>query len=216
MPDLTVNSQSYTPDEIIAGEHPRVTKTIVLVTGQNQPKGAVLGRTATAGTINGAAAAGNTGNGTIGTLSVGGGAKEGVYKAICIEPATNAGVFAVYDPDGLLVGRANVGVGFTGPVNFTIADGGVDFVAGDTFNITVSAVTYKWKLAVAAATDGSDVPRAILAEACDATAADKEAPIYQTGIFDPAGLAFGAGHDATTVRAPLEAVGIYLRSTVAA
>jgi hypothetical protein len=47
-------------------------------------------------------------------------------------------------------------------VRFTIADGATDFVAGDTFLITVSAVTNQWGVYDPGATDGRQVPRGIL------------------------------------------------------
>lgn len=144
----------------------------VLLSGQDLDAGTVLGKTVTAGTVTGAAAAGNTGNGTIGTLSVGGAAKEGVYKAVMVEPAANAGAFVVFDPDGVMVGRGTVAVAFTGAVNFTIADGGTDFVAGDFFNIKVSQLTTKWKVLNPAGTDGSEVAAGILGDTVDASAAD--------------------------------------------
>jgi len=85
-----------------------------------------------------AAAAGNTGgSGTIGAVTVGA-AKKGVYKVVCIEPASNAGKFTVEDPDGITVGVATVAVEFVGGgLTFTIADA-TDFVAGDSFTITVA------------------------------------------------------------------------------
>lgn len=83
-------------------------------------------------------AAANSGDGTVGTLSLGANAKIGGYRAVCIEPASDAGMFAVYDPDGLFIGKANVAVAFTGPINFTISDGAANFVAGDSFTLAVS------------------------------------------------------------------------------
>jgi hypothetical protein len=176
MPQLaTFSSNSYDPDRLIAGPSDELlSRQITLITGQNLVRGALLGKIATAGTVAAAAAAGNTGNGTLtGLLTVNGPAKEGVYRAVCIEPGANVGTFAIFDPQGIEVGTATVAVAFVGPINFTINDGATDFISGDTFNITVSAVTYKYKLAVAAATDGSAEPDAILAEDTDATAADK-------------------------------------------
>ena len=86
-----------------------------------------------------AALAGNTGSsGTIASAVVGA-AKAGVYHAICIEPATNAGAFLVTDPDGIEVGVATVGVEFVGGgLTFTITDA-TDYVAGDGFSIAVAA-----------------------------------------------------------------------------
>ena len=66
----------------------------------------VLGRI-TKGAATGAAVAGNTGNGTItASPAVGAAAKPGIYRAICVEPATDGGKFAVEDPDGILIGIA--------------------------------------------------------------------------------------------------------------
>ena len=83
--------------------------------------------------------AGNTGNGilTLADPAVAAGARPGVYQAICIEPAANAGTFEVFGPDGVSIGTATVAVAFDGEVKFTIADGSTDFVAGDAFRITV-------------------------------------------------------------------------------
>jgi hypothetical protein len=145
----------------------------ILVTGQNLLAGAVLGKTVSAGTIAGAAAAGNTGNGTITGLTVGGGAKVGVYKAQCTEPGANVGTFEVEDPDGTIIGKAVVAVGFTGAINFTINDGATDFISGDTFEITVSQLTAKYKVLAPAGTDGSQIAAGILLSDTDASAADK-------------------------------------------
>lgn len=89
----------------------------------------------------GAARAGNTGNGTItANPVVSAGVRAGVYTVIMDEPGTNVGHFRVEDPDGVLVGEGDVAVAFAGGgLAFTVADGATDFVAGDGFNITVTA-----------------------------------------------------------------------------
>jgi hypothetical protein len=204
------SSESYSRDELIAGSTELHHQKVTLLSGQNQVRGALLGRKITAATVEGAAGAGNTGgSGAIGTLSAGTGAQVGVYRAICIEPAANAGTFAVYDPNGVFIGHATVAVAFTGEVNFTIADA-TDFVAGDFFTITVSAPTYKYLLSLAAAVDGSQVPVAILAGDCDASLADAEALVYTTGDFNDAVVTFGTGYTAATVREALALRGIHL------
>lgn len=210
-------SASYSPDRLLAGEIPLKSRKVTLLSGDGaRTRGAVLGKKATAGTIAGAAAAGNTGNGTIGTLSVAGRAKEGVYVATFVEPATNLGSFIVEDPDGINVGSGVVGTEFSGPIVFTISDGATDFVAGDRFLITVSAVTYKYLRSVATATDGSERPVAILAEDADSTAADVEALVYERGDFNESALNFGTGHTAATVRDALRLLGITLVAAQAA
>lgn len=206
-------TETYTPDNLIAGDFPRVTAAVTIASGANAVRGALLGKI-TVGTASGEAAAGNTGDGTIGTVSTGTAAKAGVYRAVCIEPASNAGTFAVYDPDGLFVGRATAGVAFTAGPTFTIADGEADFVAGDSFTITVAAGSGKYKLSLAAATDGSQVPTAILAEAAAAASADVVAPAYLSGEFNAAAITFGTGHTAASVKDALRARNLYLQSAL--
>ena len=178
--------------------------------------GMVLGRI-TKGAATGAAAAGNTGNGTI-TASppVGQAAKPGVYRLVCIEPATNAGTFTVEDPDGILIGIATVGVPFTTHLTFTIADGSTDFVAGDSFTITVAAGSAKVKQIDFSATDGSDQACGLLTE--DTTApngADKSgvavvrnAIVSQNGITWPGGATSDQKNAAI---AQLKSLGILVR-----
>lgn len=207
-------TQSPAPDALLAGEMPRVTQGITVAAGENLTRGAVVGKI-TVGAVTAEAAAGNTGTGTIGTLSAGAGAKPGVYRVVCIEPAAGAGKFLVEDPDGIIVGVATVAVAFAGPIGFTIADGDPDFASGDSFLVTVAAGSGQWKRSVAAATDGSQRPLAILVGDVDATAVAKTAAVFRTGEFNEAALNFGAGHSAATVRAALEAVQIYLKTTIA-
>lgn len=85
---------------------------------------------------------GTPGNGAISAVTADVGAKVGVWRVVFIEPTANLGTFQVFDPDGGLanpptgvVGAAYNGVG---GINFSVADGSADFVAGDTFPITVT------------------------------------------------------------------------------
>ena len=65
------------------------------------------------------------------------GVQNGNYRAVCVEPGTNAGTFEVFDPEGLLLGKYVVGgAAFANQVKFTISDA-TDFAAGDAFNIAV-------------------------------------------------------------------------------
>lgn len=64
------------------------------------------------------------------------GAKNGTYRAVCIEPGTNAGVFEVFDPGGHPIGKVTVGATFANEIKFVIADA-TDFVPGDAFSIVV-------------------------------------------------------------------------------
>jgi hypothetical protein len=92
-----------------------------------------------AATASAAALGTNTGNGVMGAITVSAGAKQGDYVLTVVEPAANAGAFIVTDPDGIQIGDGNVAAAFSaGGLAFTLADGATDFVAGDSFAITVA------------------------------------------------------------------------------
>lgn len=113
------NQGSYTPDNLIAGEYPRVARVVTIASGANLTQGALLGK------------------------------------------------------------------------------------------ITASG---KFKLSASAATDGSEVPDAILAEAANATAADVQAVVYFSGEFNESALSLGAGHTLASIKAGLRDRNIYLRT----
>lgn len=187
-----------------------------ILSGQNLKVGTVIGKV-TVGAVTGAAAAGNTGNGTIGSLSAGTGARPGVYKVACIEPAANGGTFAVFDPEGLLIGSAVVGSAFAGVVNFTISDGATDFIAGDRFDITVADGTKKVKASPNTASDGSDAAAGILASDVDASAGDvRGVIIVRQALVSVHGLVYDASVDDATKKAAkqsqLARLGILVRS----
>src|SRR5690348_10692933 len=100
MSGASFSSNSSTPDRLIAGDMQLVPRTITVLSGQNLVRGTVIGKKTTAGTITVTADSGNTGTGTVGSASVSGRAKLGRYRLVCIEPASNAGTFALFDPDG--------------------------------------------------------------------------------------------------------------------
>jgi hypothetical protein len=178
--------------------------------------GMVLGRI-TKGAAASAAVAGNTGNGTItASPAVGQAAKPGVYRVVCIEPAADGGKFAVEDPDGILIGVATVGVEFATHLTFTIADGAADFVAGDSFTITVAAGSGKVKQIDFAATDGSDAACGILL--LDTTAPDgtdrSGVAIVRNAIVSDSGITWPAGateNQKNAAIAQLKSAGILVR-----
>jgi hypothetical protein len=69
----------------------------------------------------------------------------------------------------------------------------------------------KYTLSASAASDGSEVPDAILAEDADATDADVQAVAYFAGEFNEDALTLGAGHTVAGIRAGLRDKNIYLR-----
>jgi hypothetical protein len=79
-----------------------------------------------------------TGNGAIGAVTGDVGAQPGLYQVVVIEPAANGGAFEVIRPDGVVDGTGNIGAAYNGSVNFTLADGSTDFVAGDRIPLTLA------------------------------------------------------------------------------
>lgn len=72
------------------------------------------------------------------------------------------------------------------------------------------SATGKHVLSVAAASDGSQTPVAILSEPVDATAADRETVAHVAGTFNERAIGYGAGHSVASVRDALQARGIKL------
>lgn len=218
--EASFESASYSPDRLLAGETPLSSRKITLLSGDGaRTRGAVLGKITIGAAASAAKAGGNTGDGTL-VLDVAtpvrAGAKTGVYTVRCTVAAANGGTFRVEDPDGNVLGDVAVAATFDDDIKFVIADGAADFIVGDGFDITVAAGSGKYKLAVAAAVDGSQHPVAILAADADSTAADVEALIYERGDFNESALNFGAGHTAATVRDALRILGINLVAVQAA
>jgi len=168
---------------------------ITVSSGESLVAGAVLGKV-TLGAATPAPFSGNAANtGTIATVSLGAGAKAGVYRLVVIEPASNAGAFTLEDPDGVTIGTGTVGVEFTGGgLTFTLADGATDFKAGEGFTLTVAAGSGKYRLYHPANTDGSQVALAVLFSAVDATAADRPGvAVVRDAEVDAAELSWFAG-----------------------
>src|SRR6185503_499601 len=90
----------YLPDVLKWEPDSRYSRDVITVlagSGATRPLtvGMVLAKV-TKGTATGAAVAGNTGGGTItASPTVGAGAKVGVYRLVCIEPAAGLGQFSV-------------------------------------------------------------------------------------------------------------------------
>lgn len=73
----------------------------------------------------------------------------------------------------------------------------------------------KYNVSLAAASDGSQTPRAICAEDL-VLAADGEAIVYIAGDFNQNAMTFGTGHTADSVREGLRDLNIYLHKPVVA
>jgi len=85
---------------------------------------------------------GNTGNGAPGVVTLGADVKSGVYTLECISATVSGSeIFRVTTPTGELMNNLTVGVAFVSThFSITLADGLTDFIVGDGFTITVSAV----------------------------------------------------------------------------
>lgn len=68
----------------------------------------------------------------------------------------------------------------------------------------------KYLKSLSAASDGSQVPEAILSEGVDATSADVEAIVYETGTYDANAVLLGTGHTLNTVGDAFRLRGLYL------
>lgn len=122
--------------------------------------GLLLGRITTGAlSAEATAFAGNTGDGAMGAVTVDAGAQTGTYRVVITEPGANVGNFIVERPDGAIDGQGDVAAAYNGSINFTLADGTTDFVAGDGFDVVVTAAdaTHQDKYVPhnPAATDGS-------------------------------------------------------------
>jgi len=84
---------------------------------------------------------------------------------------------------------------------------GQDMVAGTVLGMVTA--TELLKVSEAAATDGSEIPMAILPDDWVSDAVLHS--VYVEGYFSEAALTFGTGHDADSVRRDLEKVKIYLQ-----
>lgn len=111
----------------------------------------------TYGTVTADPDAGNTGDGSVTALTVTGTPTPGVYSLVCNQAVADGGVFTLIAPNGGIVSSSvtmtPAPLGATvidvGGIEFTLTDGAVDFVVGDSFAITVDAtdvtLTSKWK-----------------------------------------------------------------------
>jgi Bacteriophage lambda head decoration protein D len=207
-------ADAFVPSNLLTGG-PVTTRKITILSGNNLAKGSVLGKilaaasaTVTPGTpVSGSG--GTVGNGAVGTWTADAGAAEGTWYLRILNAAANAGSYEVRRPDGTVDGIGTVAVAYNGQINGTLADGANDWIEDDYVPIVVSyAAGLKYKLSLAAATDGSQYPDMVLAHDADATSADLEAIAYETADVVGSALVLGTGHTITSIRAGLRAKGI--------
>lgn len=184
---MTTLTEGTYPTESLLSEAPgdRSREAIVVRSGQNLKSCAVLA-TIVAGTVAAAAkTGGNTGNGTItmdATTPLQLGAQLGVYTLRCIAAAANGGTFRLEDPNGIVLGDYALAAGsvtISEHIKCAIADGSTDFIVGDGFDVTVSAITETEVEYNPAGTDGSQIATGILYGAVNATSAATRGVAYK-------------------------------------
>jgi hypothetical protein len=159
-------------------EGTRSYETVTIPAGTGKLKaGTVLGAIAIGAAV-AAAKAGNTGNGTISAIVVLSGAKVGVYQL----RFTGATTWTLTDPEGYQLAAGANDVANANDIAFTTTAGGVAFVAGDGFDITVakgsggfvpSPATFSAEAA------GAEVASAVLGYRVDATDDDVPAVVLR-------------------------------------
>lgn len=172
----------------------------------------------------------NTGTGTLvkdATTPVLAGAEDGAYLIKCksaatADPAAEA-VFEVFSPDGGLMGQINAGTDgadvWSNRIKFAITDKAtageeVAFAAGDEFTFTVASTQAAASGDLAAwdptATDGSEVPYAILAAAAPINVATQYVSVFLRGTFNADEAVVPTGVDVDTAFDALREKGIIL------
>ncbi len=203
-------AETYVPDQLIAGALQIVSQPIILASG-TLPRGSVLGMVSSLNAI-AEPSASNTGNGTIGGVSANG-ALAGAY----VLTATAATTFSVTDPEGNALPPATVGTAYSqSGIGFTLTAGATAFVAGDTFTIEIEDAVGTYKLSVKTATDGSQIPSAILADYADASAGPVTAGAYVAAEVNARALNFDPSWDIASLRAALRQCTIFVKSSVSA
>lgn len=179
---------------------------VTVLSGQDLPVGAVVGKVKSVCPTTGTADGGNTGNGTCTSVTSGDEVKIGTYTLLCIVAAANAGTFEVRNPEDHTLGQATVAVAYTSEeLNFTLNDGSTDYAVGDKFTIAVTAGTGKVTRITFDAVDGSEDPAGFVIADYDASLADKlGVAIVRDALIDPSELAWpmaftGGGTDVPAV-----------------
>lgn len=202
-----VYAETYQPDQLIAGNLKLVTENVTLDAGTLQ-RGTILGQknigaaTATAGA--------NTGNGTASAVTTEKNAQVGNYT-LTAETATT---FSVIAPNGVRLADLDTGVAYTDQIGLTITAGATAFVAGDTFTVAVAAGDGGYIESVSTATDGSEVPSAVLADYADASGGPVIAPAYLMGEFNETRITYDASWTLAALKTACRQFNIYLKSVV--
>ena len=201
-----VNTQDNSSVQLFAGDFPRVTKFVTILTGLVLVLGTLLGKILLGAATAAAKTGGNTGDGTLtldATTPILAGAKVGVYKvrviraaiaAVGTTPAVPAmqALVELKDPDGNTLEVFDLpttpGITISNQLKFAMIEGATPFALGDGFDITIAAGSGSYKAYDADNVDGSQYPELVLAEAVDSTGGAVNAIAYASGQFNEAAL----------------------------
>jgi hypothetical protein len=170
-----------------------------------------------------AAGGGNTGQGVLSGVALAASPQAGVYTLECVTAATGAAVFSVIDPKGDRLKDAVEAVAYdNGQIAFTIGTDSptTEFVAGDSFTITVTEGAGKLGPLDLTATDGAQIVAGVaLADIIVPDGADGAGLILERGpaIVLRDSLVYPDGASAgqkAAIDASLEAKGILVRDAV--
>ena len=189
---------------------------VTLKNGNAVAVGQVLAMVGGASPSSAAKSGGNTGNGTLtldATTPVLSGVKVGVYTV----RFTSATAYNVEDPDGFMIGSGSNGTAFADDLKFVTAAGGIAFVAGDGFDITVWAAAETFVPLSLTGVDGSQIPAAVAIEDKESSTNDQKIVVVLRGaVVDPTRLIWPSGATAGQIAngiATLKNLGIVSRSS---
>jgi hypothetical protein len=112
-----------------------------------------------------------------------------------------------HSPDNLIAGDQ------INPITLSVTlVSGQNIVRGTVLGIITSGGKYTTSLS--AASNGSQTPKAIAAEDCDASGGDKTTLVYIAGVFNQNELTLGTAHTIASIREGLRDNGIYLKDSV--
>ena len=201
-----VNTQTNSGVQLFAGDFPRVSKAITILTGLVLVIGTLLGKILLGAATSAAKTGGNTGDGTLtldATTPILAGAIPGVYKARVIRAAlaqvgTTPAVPAMQalvelkDPNGKVLEVFDLptssGITISNQLKFAMVEGSTPFALGDGFDITIAAGSGKYKAYDADNVDGSQYPELVLAETVDSSGGDVKSVGLASGHFNEAAI----------------------------
>lgn len=204
-----VSAAIYRPDQLIADPRNLVTDQILLAPG-TYVRGQVMGMQS-ANSVAAVKGVANVGNGIIGSLSTVS-LNTGVYTVT----ATSATTFDVVSPEGVDLGVATVGTAFaSAEIGFTLTAGATAFAVGDTFAVTAYDATGIYVPCVRTATDGSQVPLAIISDNVTLVV-EGTAGAYLAGEFNVRSLTHDASWTPALLIAALRPYGIFAKHSISA